>query len=132
MHVPMPPGMAGRALAHGLGRDKRQATGLYPQRRVAVQQRSGQLARPHDPMTITTVAPNGSEAPFTGNGDARAKTSFWALMLGSIGVVYGDIGTSPLYALRESVHAAVGANNPATEPAVFGILSLIIWALIVI
>jgi KUP system potassium uptake protein len=83
-------------------------------------------------MTITTVAPNGSEAPITGNGEARAKVSFWALMLGSIGVVYGDIGTSPLYALRESVHAAVGANNPATEPAVFGILSLIIWALIVI
>jgi KUP system potassium uptake protein len=83
-------------------------------------------------MTITTVAPNGSEAPITGNGEARAKVSFWALMLGSIGVVYGDIGTSPLYALRESVHAAVGANSPATEPAVFGILSLIIWALIVI
>ena len=70
--------------------------------------------------------------PLAGNGEARPKTSFWALMLGSIGVVYGDIGTSPLYALRESVHAAVGAGNPATEPAVFGILSLIIWALIVI
>ena len=36
-------------------------------------------------------------------------TSFWALTLGSIGVVYGDIGTSPLYALRESVLAAVGS-----------------------
>ena len=53
-------------------------------------------------------------------------------MLGSIGVVYGDIGTSPLYAMRESVVAAVGAGNPATEVAVFGILSLIIWALILI
>jgi KUP system potassium uptake protein len=83
-------------------------------------------------MTTTALAPNGSEAPLTGNGETRAKTTFWALMLGSIGVVYGDIGTSPLYALREAVHAAVGANNPATEPAVFGILSLIIWALIVI
>ena len=63
---------------------------------------------------------------------AHAKTSFWALTLGSIGVVYGDIGTSPLYAMRESVQAAVGAGNPASEPAVLGILSLIIWALIVI
>ena len=66
------------------------------------------------------------------NGDIHPKTSFWALTLGSIGVVYGDIGTSPLYALRESVVAAVGAGNPASEPVVLGILSLIIWALIVI
>ena len=32
--------------------------------------------------------------------------SFWALTLGSVGVVYGDIGTSPLYAFREAVIAA--------------------------
>ena len=83
-------------------------------------------------MTHISTAPLGSVAPPAGNGEARAKTSFWALTLGSIGVVYGDIGTSPLYAMRESVQAAVGAGNAATEPAVFGILSLIIWALIVI
>src|SRR5215216_7816991 len=57
---------------------------------------------------------------------------FWPLTLGSIGVVYGDIGTSPLYALRESVTAAVGAGNPASEPVVLGILSLIIWALLIV
>ena len=39
------------------------------------------------------------------------KAGFWALTLGCIGVVYGDIGTSPLYALRESVVAAVGAGH---------------------
>ena len=54
------------------------------------------------------------------------------LTLGSIGVVYGDIGTSPLYALRESVLAAVGPNQPASEPVVLGILSLIIWALFLV
>ena len=57
---------------------------------------------------------------------------FWGLMLGSIGVVYGDIGTSPLYAMRESVLAAVGAGNPASEPVVLGILSLVIWALLIV
>jgi KUP system potassium uptake protein len=62
----------------------------------------------------------------------QPKTGFWALTLGSIGVVYGDIGTSPLYALRESVVAAVGSGNPANETVVLGILSLIIWALILI
>lgn len=63
---------------------------------------------------------------------ANPKAGFWALTLGCIGVVYGDIGTSPLYALRESVTAAVGAGNPASEAAVLGILSLITWALILI
>src|ERR1700694_3919311 len=58
--------------------------------------------------------------------------NFWALTLGSIGVVYGDIGTSPLYALRVSVLAAVGSNAPAGEEVILGILSLIIWALILI
>ena len=53
-------------------------------------------------------------------------------MLGSIGVVYGDIGTSPLYALRESVTAAVGAGNPASAAVVLGILSLVIWALLIV
>jgi KUP system potassium uptake protein len=61
-----------------------------------------------------------------------AGTAFWALTIGTIGVVYGDIGTSPLYAMREAVVAAVGAGNPANETAVFGILSLIIWALILV
>jgi KUP system potassium uptake protein len=83
-------------------------------------------------MSSAIAAPQGSEVPFNGNGFAHAKSKFWALTIGSIGVVYGDIGTSPLYALRESVLASVGAGRPATEGAVLGILSLIIWALIFI
>ena len=62
----------------------------------------------------------------------KAGAGFWALTLGSIGVVYGDIGTSPLYAFREAVTAAVGSGGTPTEGAVLGILSLIIWALILI
>jgi len=60
------------------------------------------------------------------------RAGFWTLSLGAVGVVYGDIGTSPLYAIRESVNAAVGAGNAPTETAILGILSLIIWALILI
>ena len=43
--------------------------------------------------------------------------SFWALTLGSVGVVYGDIGTSPLYAFREAVMAAsaIRRRSPATS-----------------
>ncbi|HVY59777.1 MAG TPA: potassium transporter Kup, partial [Xanthobacteraceae bacterium] len=52
--------------------------------------------------------------------------------LGSVGVVYGDIGTSPLYALREAVNAAVGSDGVVTRAAVLGVLSLILWALIIV
>jgi KUP system potassium uptake protein len=67
-----------------------------------------------------------------GEAEATPQANFWKLTLGSIGVVYGDIGTSPLYAFRESVLAAVGPNQPAGEPVVLGILSLIIWALVLV
>jgi KUP system potassium uptake protein len=62
----------------------------------------------------------------------KPRTSFWVLTLGSIGVVYGDIGTSPLYALRESVVAAVGTQGAITQPVVLGVLSLMLWALIIV
>ncbi|WFU14278.1 potassium transporter Kup [Bradyrhizobium sp. CB3481] len=67
-----------------------------------------------------------------GHGEAHSTATFKALMLGSIGVVYGDIGTSPLYALREAVVAASEAATAATPQAVLGVLSLILWALIVV
>src|SRR5512140_2866112 len=71
--------------------------------------------------------------PSTEAHEAPATTGFWALTLGSIGVVYGDIGTSPLYAFREAVTAASsGTDGLATPAAVIGVLSLILWALIVV
>src|SRR5215213_2557414 len=61
----------------------------------------------------------------------EAPSTFWALTLGSIGVVYGDIGTSPLYAFREAVTAAAGSGG-VTREIVLGVLSLILWSLIVV
>jgi KUP system potassium uptake protein len=53
-----------------------------------------------------------------------------ALALGALGVVFGDIGTSPLYALRESL---AGQNSLAVEEAnILGVLSLIVWSLLVV
>jgi KUP system potassium uptake protein len=54
-----------------------------------------------------------------------------ALTLGSVGVVYGDIGTSPLYAFREALHAAQDGGQ-ATRIVVLGVLSMILWSLIVV
>ena len=83
-------------------------------------------------MSHSAAAAHGGPIAANGGSEAPVRVGFWALTLGSIGVVYGDIGTSPLYALRESVLAAVGPGNPVSEPVVHGILSLIIWALLLV
>jgi KUP system potassium uptake protein len=77
------------------------------------------------------------------DGHGHKKDSFAALALGALGVVYGDIGTSPLYALRETINAAVsghigshgGHGSTAALTAVprdivIGVLSLILWSLV--
>lgn len=62
--------------------------------------------------------------------EGHAASGFWPLVLGSIGVVYGDIGTSPLYAFREALAAA--GRDGLVEAEVIGIVSLLIWTLILI
>src|SRR6185369_4086332 len=82
-------------------------------------------------MMLSLTAPSGGDLRASASDDARHATSFWALTVGSIGVVYGDIGTSPLYAFREAITAAT-AGGDVTPGAVLGVLSLIFWALIVV
>jgi KUP system potassium uptake protein len=59
------------------------------------------------------------------------ENHFWPLTLAAIGVVYGDIGTSPIYAFREAAIAATG-EAAVSPPTVLGILSLIVWPLLVL
>jgi KUP system potassium uptake protein len=66
-----------------------------------------------------------------GQPDGTPDKHFWTLVLGCVGVVYGDIGTSPLYAFHEAIIAAK-ATSFAGREAVFGVLSLIVWALLLI
>ena len=60
------------------------------------------------------------------------SSSMKALTLGALGVVFGDIGTSPLYALRESFHEHHGRQLIVDEGNVLGLLSLVFWALVII
>src|ERR1700712_2200905 len=83
-------------------------------------------------MSSESVVTAAETPAANGHGEAHSTAGFKALMLGSIGVVYGDIGTSPLYALREAVVAASSASIDATPPAVLGVLSLILWALLIV
>jgi KUP system potassium uptake protein len=55
-----------------------------------------------------------------------------AATMGAIGVVYGDIGTSPLYALKEAIKAATPDGAPMTTEVVLGVVSLILWSLVLI
>ncbi|MCA6114885.1 potassium transporter Kup [Bradyrhizobium sp. WSM 1738] len=74
-------------------------------------------------MTVSVTSTEAHEGQVT--------SGFWALTLGSIGVVFGDIGTSPLYAFREAVtHAAEG--QPVSRVIVLGVLSLILWSLFIV
>jgi len=88
--------------------------------------------------------PDNVSVPYAGEEDGPAAgadseghqpgppiSSLLALAVGSIGVVFGDIGTSPLYSFHEAIKTAV-AGGVAIPEAVYGIVSLILWALIVI
>jgi KUP system potassium uptake protein len=80
---------------------------------------------------LMTQVVRDTAAPAEISGESHAPTSFWALTLGSVGVVYGDIGTSPLYAFREAVVAA-SESGMVTRETVLGVNSMILWALIVV
>jgi KUP system potassium uptake protein len=83
-------------------------------------------------------APNGGSSAAANAHDAHGghghapTASFLTLLIGSIGVVYGDIGTSPLYAFKESIHHVAQDGTAATRAEVIGVISLIFWALMVV
>jgi KUP system potassium uptake protein len=79
-------------------------------------------------MSNTNETPAAASA--TAHAGPDAPPTLLALALGSVGVVYGDIGTSPLYAFREAAIAASN-NQMVTREIVLGVLSLIVWALII-
>ena len=78
-------------------------------------------------MTSITATADAVTEPYSQHG---AKDRLPILMLGAIGVVYGDIGTSPLYAMKESF---IGPHPMEVDPLhIFGVLSLIFWSLMLI
>ena len=78
-----------------------------------------------DGPKVSTTADKPAE---TGHGPAKQRLPM--LALGALGVVFGDIGTSPLYAMREALHHARTTSN--IELAVLGVVSLVLWTLTLI
>ncbi|MEB2344171.1 MAG: potassium transporter Kup [Deltaproteobacteria bacterium] len=87
-----------------------------------------------DPSSGTRELPTGAGPPravaAAPGAPAAPEVGLPALALGAIGVVYGDIGTSPLYALRECFHGSHGVA--LSEANVLGVLSLVVWALVLV
>jgi KUP system potassium uptake protein len=82
------------------------------------------------PPASLTNSIDGTPAPSAGAEKGHGRSGFWALTIGAIGVVFGDIGTSPLYALREAIgHAQRGVGG---DLAVIGVVSLAFWALMIV
>jgi KUP system potassium uptake protein len=86
------------------------------------------LSSPDVPSASFASPAAGPAHEAHGHGrEGRSLRSLAALSLGALGIVYGDIGTSPLYALRESlVHVG------ATEGHVLGVVSLVLWSLVLV
>ncbi len=81
--------------------------------------------------TEPPARPRADSAPRLSQPAQHAHpTSLGALALAALGVVYGDIGTSPLYALKECVHGP--HSVPVTVPNVLGVLSLMFWSVILV
>ena len=80
---------------------------------------------------MSDASPVGSAAH--AGGDKPGTGRFWALALGSIGVVFGDIGTSPLYAFKESIHHINAERDGLLlRDDVLGVISLMLWSLIIV
>lgn len=71
-----------------------------------------------------------SSEPSTEESDSRLSRATSMLVLGALGIVFGDIGTSPLYAMRECFFGEHGIA--ATESNILGVLSLIFWSLVIV
>ncbi|AZO29541.1 potassium transporter Kup [Mesorhizobium sp. M1B.F.Ca.ET.045.04.1.1] len=80
-------------------------------------------------MVLANASSESETLEHSAYADTERHHSTKVLMLGALGVVYGDIGTSPIYAFREALHASGGA---VARDDVLGVLSLIVWALTII
>jgi KUP system potassium uptake protein len=82
------------------------------------------------PLASDILAAADTAAAQHAPAEPRSRKRDALLTLGALGVVFGDIGTSPIYAMRETVLATGGAVPG--QAAIFGALSLILWALVII
>src|SRR5579875_3515540 len=88
---------------------------------------SSETRAPADPNCMAASPANEADGHLAHGQRGHA---YWPLAIGSLGVVFGDIGTSPLYAFQAAIGQAT--RDPISEGAVVGVVSLALWALILV
>ena len=92
------------------------------------------MSTPSTESTDLAALARGQQAPKThhhqGRSHAPREGAMFGLAIGALGVVYGDIGTSPLYAMRECFHEGVGIAPVHGD--ILGLLSLFFWAMLLV
>ena len=83
---------------------------------------------PHSTLPASEIPATAESEAVTSHG--HGGIGFWALALGALGVVFGDIGTSPLYAMKEALRHARAGTDP--HLATYGVISLVFWALLLL
>ena len=83
-----------------------------------------------DTAAAAFIASAPAEGQLHSETDSHAPGKMMPLTIGAIGVVFGDIGTSPLYAFREALGQA--ASDGLYREEILGVMSLMLWALILI
>jgi len=78
----------------------------------------------------STSAQTLADGASNGESHTHRRAGFWAMSIGAIGVVFGDIGTSPLYAFSSAMEEAL--KDGASHPGILGVVSLALWALILV
>ena len=92
---------------------------------------TARAATPAAPVAAPTPSVDGDGSDGSGGHGGHAAAGVGGLAFVALGVVYGDIGTSPLYALRETFNGH-GHELTVNATNVYGLLSLILWSLIII
>jgi KUP system potassium uptake protein len=105
----------------------RRPRGVCPQALLYAAKQPGASPSRHHSLSEQAIV---SPVAFSGHAASETFKRKAALTVGALGIVYGDIGTSPLYALRESAMAA--GHHASLQDAIMGVTSLIVWALILV
>jgi len=89
------------------------------------------VARACSDMTFAAGASNGADVQTDHGGKTKSgHGAYWPLAVGSLGVVFGDIGTSPLYAFQVAIGQVT--RGEVNNAAILGVVSLALWALILV
>ena len=122
-------------VVHGEAVDRAEQVEVH-RRNVPAPHQTGMTGRPGATdslghMTEPMPQRPGARAASPRHPGGHHRAGIAALTLGALGVVFGDIGTSPLYALQTVFHADHG-EVPTSPTAVYGVLSLVFWAVTII